>query len=276
MSFDHFASLLRTEQLLFRKVSDFSDPFEGSVPKAYAELRRKSYEQSDEFPEGFATAISTVNKKIRDSIYANCWHQNQRESEAMWDSYGEKGVAIVTDTDSMINALQIVDDSILLRDVKYLDYYKSFESMSAAEQNAMIQFANKAESGLVSSVSMKRKSFEHENEIRLLYPEIDFLSEEEYESVDVNIINDEIKAKLSIVVNWEDEWKYFDFRQLPKGTIRKICVDLDRLINKIVIAPNADRWFKKTVRELVDNMGPDSITSERIRLSNTDLNEQEF
>lgn len=276
ISLDHLANILRTKELLFRRVSNFSDPFEGSVPKAFVEKRRKMYEKSDDYPNDFPDALAAVNKRIRDSVYANCWHQNNRESEAMWKYYGNKGVAIITDVDSIFESLKREDQTILIKEVSYLNYSDSYDKLSQEEQSTLEQVLKYASSDLLAPTIMKRKSFQHENEIRLLRPEVSLLSAQKYEKAHANIRVDDEEWKEPIFVHMDGENGAVDLRTTPDKKKRKVHVDLGALIKEIRIAPGSKDWFKKTVKKVVDSMGPDSITSDRVRPSDTDLIEQRF
>lgn len=276
ISLDHLANLLRTDELLFRRISCFSDPFEGSVPKAFVERRREIYEESDSHPDHLPNVLSAVNKRVRDSVYANCWHRSNIESEAMWEHYGNSGVAVVTDIDSIFESLEKEDRTILIKEVPYLNYYASYDELSAEEQSTLEQVLEYASSDLLAPAIMKRKSFKHENEVRLLRPEVELISEREYEDVQANIEVDDQEWKQPIFVNMDGENGAVDLRSSPEKDKQKIHANLDTLINEIRIAPGAKEWFQDTVEEVVDSVGPDSITPDRVRPSNTDLNEQRF
>lgn len=276
ISLDHLANILRTKELLFRRVSCFSDSFEGSVPKAFVEKRKEIYQKNGSYPDDFSDVLSAMNKRVRDSVYANCWHQNDRESEAMWEHYGNSGVAVITDVDSICKSLNEEDRTILIKEVSYLNYYDSYNELSQKERSDLIQVLEYASSDLFAPVIMKRKSFQHENEVRLLRPEVDLLSEQEYEGIQANIEINEQSWKEPIFAHMDGENGAVDFRTVPEDNKQKICLDLDTLIKEIRIAPGSKEWFKDTVKQVVDSMGPDSITSDRVRPSDTDLNKQRF
>jgi len=276
ISFEHLASLLRSNELLFRKVSDFRDPYEGSIPKAYAERRDNSYQGDSDLPDSFPEVLRSTNRLIRDSVYANCWHRSDRESEAMWQNYGNRGVAIVSDFSSMCGALKSESRTVYMEEVHYLNYYDTYEQLSILEQSELERALTDTAKNIFGPVIMKRKSFKHEDEFRLLFPDIDLLTEEEYNKVDNNIVTDQNKWKQPLFVHLDGENGALDLRETPKINIAKIDADLDVLINEIRINPKADQWFKNTVEELVDSLGPEQLTSDRVYSSATDLNEISF
>ena len=276
ISFEHLASLLRSNELLFRKVSDFRDPYEGSIPKAYAERRDNSYQGDSDLPDSFPEVLRSTNRLIRDSVYANCWHRSDRESEAMWQNYGNRGVAIVSDFSSMCGALKSESRTVYMKEVRYLNYYDTYDQLSILEQSELERALTDTAKNIFGPVIMKRKSFKHEDEFRLLLPDIDLLTEEEYNKVDNNIVTDQNKWKQPLFVHLDGENGALDLRETPKINIAKIDADLDVLINEIRINPKADQWFKNTVEELVDSLGPEQLTSDRVYSSATDLNEISF
>jgi hypothetical protein len=276
ISFEHLASLLRSNELLFRKVSDFPDPYEGSIPKAYAERRDNSYQGDGELPNSFPEVLRTTNRLIRDSVYANCWHRSDRESEAMWQNYGNRGVAIVSDFSSIFSALKAESRTVYMEEVHYLNYYDTYDKLTVLERSELERALRETAKNIFGPIIMKRESFKHEDEFRLLFPDIDLLTEEEYEEVDNNIVTDQNKWKQPLFVHLDGENGALDLRETPKENKTKISVDLDTLINEIRIKPRADQWFKNTVEELVDSLGPKSLTSDRVYASATDLNEISF
>jgi hypothetical protein len=262
--------------LLFRKVSEYPDPYEGSVPKAYAERRDNSYGEDDELPESFPEVLKSTNRLVRESIYGNCWHRSDRESEAMWQNYGSRGVAIVSDFESIVSALKKESRTIHMEEVHYLNFYDKYDELTVLEQSELERVMSETAKNIFGPVIMKRKSFQHEEEYRLLFPDIDLLSDDQYEKVDNNIVTDENKWKQPLFVHLDGANGALDLRNTPETDEIKIQVDLDDLINEIRIEPRADEWFKETVKELVNNLGPESLTSDRVYPSATDLNNPSF
>lgn len=101
------------------------------------------------------------------------------------------------------------DEAILIGLVKYIDYDRQWINAKDAEN-------------FLTSFLYKRKSFEHEREIRALV----------------------LKGPQNL-----------DFSQEPIGHGLKIKVDLKRLIEKIYVAPSAPEWFAELVRALIHRYG---------------------
>ena len=137
----------------------------------------------------------------------NCWHMNEHESAAMWRLYlkSNEGIAVQSTYRKLRDALTD-EETIHLGVVKYIDY-----------ETDLINNGD-----LLSALIHKRKSFEHEREVRAL------------------------------------------IRKFPKPGVERgdpishglmIKVDLEKLIEKIFIAPTAPTWFAELVRSLIQRYG---------------------
>lgn len=166
-----FISLLSTESLYFASASSFDDPYEG----AKGVFERK--EKWDSFyRQFFRYAVMTIPgadpKKMKEEeieaqaqrlllemeslasierkhTYISCWHSNSYESEAMWKLYAvniKNAIAIQTTTQNLYEALD-KSPSIKIGKINYIDYQKQFAPVNG-------------------SFWYKRKSFEHEKEVR--------------------------------------------------------------------------------------------------------------
>lgn len=245
MTLDKLINILSTQKLYFTPLHWYknTDPYEGILPKVALEAIREIYlsevqkkhldqliafrnyilEKNTGLPEELAqlekldTTISKLNEypeklekssfRIFKSTLVNCWHQNEFESEAMWRLYSEnnKGIAIQTTFQDLIDSIN--DKRIYLSEVRYINFHDENLKPSDCVVNGHI------------SPLLKRKSFEHEKEVRLFFqPENDFktLSSEEYE-----------------------------YRSQP------ISVDLSKLISKIYISPYASELFVSSVTEVL-------------------------
>jgi hypothetical protein len=171
MDFTKFVSLLKDNALFFTRADKFEDTFEG------AKGLLKNKPKWDKFYKDFLIkAIRTVpgganeNKTDKEllkdalrllndinnsgkrqiaSTYINCWHENLYESEAMWKLYTvslNQGIAIKTTYKRLYQSLG-GEPHISIGRVNYMDYEKSF-------------------AGINDSFWFKRKSFEHEKEVR--------------------------------------------------------------------------------------------------------------
>lgn len=188
MSLDKLINLLSTNSLFFTPLSSYreTDPFEGLLPKNALTFlqeifQEKSIENSiDAFISTKDIPIKTHNlinelitqsnqtqkdlikkyyRTIADAQLVNCWHANNRESEAMWRLYSDngKGIAITTNIELLIKAFQDTDTdkTINVGKVRYLDFDNHNFSISDCTVDGYIL------------PLIKRDSFRHENEVRI-------------------------------------------------------------------------------------------------------------
>jgi hypothetical protein len=188
LSLDKFIDLLETQTLYFAPLSSLSesDPFEGFLPASAIKIDRqiikKQFDKLEntftqiasqknlssqakpfiEYKNKVAEAkknIKTQHQIIHKSVCVNCWHVNEYESEAMWRIYSEssKGIALQTNLDLLKTALsqELNDKLIQIGMIKYLDFF---------DEN--IPLKEYVVDGHLAPL-LKRKSFEHEKELRL-------------------------------------------------------------------------------------------------------------
>jgi hypothetical protein len=216
MDFTKFISLLVSKSLFFTRADRFNDPFEG----AKGLLKNKN--KWDKFYNDFLTeAIRTVpggqnaNKNRKEltneakkllvqmnasgarqvkETFINCWYENKYESEAMWKLYTsalDQGIAIKTTYKKLYNSLNRSPDIAIGR-INYIDYTKNF-------------------AGINDSFWYKRKSFEHEREVRAVIK--DFKATEEFGKI--------------------------------------VPIKLDTLIDRIYLSPTSQPWFRDLVEDVM-------------------------
>jgi hypothetical protein len=218
MDFTKLISLIDSRRLYFTRADKFNDPFEGSYPKINVLSRSQipesitknmTDEKVQNMIEGIKKSFET-NKHWPRYTAINCWHMNNHESAAMWKLYlkSDEGVAIQS-TYSKLKKSMTDDEKIFLGVVKYLDYDSDFFSSG----NVLSPFVH------------KRKSFEHEREVRAL------------------------------CIKFPIRDKNIDFNQDTIDYGIAIKTDLEVLIEKIYIAPNASVWFSELVRSAVNRYG---------------------
>lgn len=216
MDFTKFVSLLKTKSLYFSRTDQFEDPFEGA--KGLLKNKRKWDKNYIDFfkdactnlPDGVKSSKSEkeiLNDAKRllgelDNIgpaqlqrtFINCWHENDFESEAMWKLYTtslDQGIAIKTNYRKLYTSLGR-NPSIHIGRINYIDFSKNF-------------------AGINDSFWYKRKSFEHEKEVRAIF------------------CDHQNKNELG----------------------KLIPVDLSTLIDKIYISPTSQEWFKELVEDIL-------------------------
>ena len=109
----------------------------------------------------------------RKHTFISCWHSNEYESEAMWKLYSvntRNAVAIQTTAQHLYEALD-KDPRINIGKVMYVDFNKRFTSING-------------------SCWYKRKSFEHEREVRAIIRDFDVSSKGISIPIDISTLID--------------------------------------------------------------------------------------
>lgn len=173
MDFTKYMSMLSSAGIYFSRSDCFEDLFEGA--KGIKKLKNKYDLKYLEFfkemiktpPEGYTCQLSdeeiqqhaqlllqtleVVGNEAKTSTFINCWHESPHESEAMWRLYSSflpNAIAIQTTYKRLYESLGCETD-IKIGRIKYIDLNNNYASVN----NAFWR---------------KRKSFEHEKEVRAL------------------------------------------------------------------------------------------------------------
>ena len=158
MDFTKFVSLLEEEALFFSKLSSFMDPFEGFLTKPTVKMLSAI---PDDLPNEKRQEIEKIQKHNlnvlhmgRELLYVSSWHINPFESVAMWQLYlkNGEGVAIQSTVQRMADSFHGTKEPVSIGLVDYVDYDEDEIPWNNVFYLAL----------------HKRKSFEHEKEIRAL------------------------------------------------------------------------------------------------------------
>ncbi len=218
MDFTKLVSLIDSRCLYFARADKLGDPFEGSWPKMNVVAREAEYQHllSRLLPEHlpiYKEGIDSLKRyrRWRHCYAINCWHMNEHESAAMWNIYlkSDTGIAIQSTYKKLRDAI-IADERVYLGLVNYIDY-----------EHEQIEVAD----NYFSPFLFKRKSFEHEKEVRAL------------------------------IERSPTEWNDIDGYQDTIANGVKIGVDIEMLIENIYVSPSAPEWFSELVRTVVDRYG---------------------
>jgi hypothetical protein len=188
MDFAKFVSILAKKSLFFTRADKLGDLFEGYWPLL------DSY-----------SSIASGYKAVIPLALINCWHESPHESEAMWRLYSREtdGIAIKTNFGSLRQSFT-TSQFIRLGRINYIDYKTRFSGSGTMERPFFF----------------KRKSFEHEREVRAVILDLD----------DENIQNFSPRY---------DVGNYYE-------------VDISILIHEVVVAPYAQDWFLELVQSVAD------------------------
>jgi hypothetical protein len=221
----HLLSTLQKGQLHFSRVDTFKDPFEGSLPKAEVEADREFY-ASLGIPK-LQPQVARTRAALLRLHAACCWHLAEHESEAMWKLYANEGIAIQSTVGRLLRSLPpatVIEEPgltpIYVGVVSYIDYAKDItRPMLGADgtprwNNTYIPLMH------------KRKSFEHEHELRAI----------------LTAIGDghEVLGDGSQVLR----------TAIPQEGCH-VPVDIGQLVEQIVVSPNMPMWFVDVVTEAV-------------------------
>jgi hypothetical protein len=220
-------SLLDKRALFFVRVDKLSDqdPFEGYYTNAMVKTDQLSF---NDLPEGWKAggikdeklweSVRLSNAQIREFVkthrqftFVNSWHMQQYESAAMWAQYlkSEDGIAVQSTYRRLIDSLaDFADFSVQIGRVHYIDY-----------EREMIPVGN-----IFFPYMYKRKSFEHERELRCLIWIV------EHGKVDMH------KPELN---PFKDKSGMY------------VQVKLPTLIEKVFVAPTAPSWLRETLQSIV-------------------------
>ncbi|MCG2610518.1 hypothetical protein LZZ90_03230 [Flavobacterium sp. SM15] len=198
MDLSKFLDILISGKMFMSRSDKFEDQYEGTFSEPTFEEIKKISENNPKFLDYY--------KSHRENVVISSWHTNEYESFAMWQVFtkNNEGLAIQSTIGKLKEALAMERNfEQYIGEVNYIDYKKELIPFD----DAFFPFL------------FKRKSFQYENEIR--------------------VISDVTPQKLSI----------------NEGL--KIDVDITKMIEKIYIHPKSENWYKKLVIEVVSKLGFD-------------------
>ena len=215
MDLPKFISILEHHALFFVRSDKLGDPFEGSFSKLNKTLRPIIYKEQ-RLPEAELNKAFQFMKEFRRFTLINCWHESDIESEAMWRLYsrGRDGIVIRTSFGRLRDSLKC-DESVYIGRVNYVDYRTNFTN----ERNLLAQYLD------------KRKSFEHEREVR------------------------------AIMTPTPPGEEPLNLREDICDVGVNVDVDIDLLIQEVVIDARADDWFLELIRRIAITYGVDAPIS---------------
>ncbi len=205
LDLEKLLAILSSRKLHFTRLDQFKDPWEGATPDAViAEI--KSIE-----PEHVAQGFLKSQEFLRQTGYVSCWHISEYESAALWDQYSTSaGFAIKTTVLGLRESIRPPMHA-LIGAVDYINY-------DAPTQN--FRFGNTLKFGF-----LKRKSFEHERELRLL----------------------------AWLIPEPDKDGFVDPSTNPPGI--DLDADLERLVQTVLLSPTANEWLLPHVKRLFEVFG---------------------
>ncbi len=214
---ERFLDLLSSESLYFARLSQFSDAFDGILPKATKSLAKDRFTNlprnpEDEFTD-FEMLVRSNNRINRFYTYASCWYNSKFESDAMWKLYGSGGVAVQSTFARMRDSFAAAKEDVVIGEMTYFDF-ASFQPPTYGNTMAAPFF--------------KRIECEHEREVR---------------AVTVHQPEDWTHGDLT-----DDH-----ISRQPLGL--KIPAHLELLIEGIILAPGSTHSTSNELREKLSSIG---------------------
>ncbi|HKI00147.1 MAG TPA: hypothetical protein VE957_00025 [Terriglobales bacterium] len=201
MDFTQFVSMLEEKGLLFTRADLLVDKFEGTMSKPLYDFLER---HSD--PEQHAGLL----RLTKGWSFVNCWHMNECESVAMWEVYSTSKESVCVQT-TYARLREALAEDVYIGMVNYISY----ERDKIPAGNTFWPLVH------------KRKSFEHERELRAVWSDM----------ASVSLAGPEVGAGLkSQPAPQEVVWKQ---------------VNLGALIESVFVSPSAGLWFSALVRKVL-------------------------
>jgi hypothetical protein len=224
VDFTKFVHMLDRKSLFFCRPDCLDDRFEGTWGSAsrknIEEELRESIRKGGNVVGGLEHQLQGHRRNaayMRQVVAVNCWHLNPYESAAMWKLYiyADQGIAIRSSVSKLIKSFPD-DKNILIHVgmVKYID----FETDSIPSGNYLSPFL------------YKRKSFEHERELRAI-------------------------ASKAEIIETDTEFSMTVLDQPFTMPGENISVDIAMLIESIYLAPGSPDWISELVASVANHYG---------------------
>lgn len=229
LTFPKFIHLLSYGALWFCRLQYLIDKYEGRMPERVFRQMRQENEKTKELfshPEHQKQIDEWPEKNVSDGrslTAANCWFIGEEESSVMWSEYakGPEGVAVKSTIRKVWESVYLPAEFSFIGKVKYVDfetYEMSTYEAHQAHHRAFLKDRNK---------------FCHEQELRMST---------------MNIKTPACLDKFGKVFDKEDiaGAKMNNFEEAGL----QVRVDLKNLFDSVILAPNAEDWFRNLVTHL--------------------------
>lgn len=147
-----FFDFLENSTLFFCRADKFSDKFEGAFTPTLRQQIVESYSANT-----IDYTYEKFKRRMRETVFINCWHRDRDDSAAMWALYGKSACAVALTT-----TIGRLSDSLSERTLPYdlaiekVEYIKHWRDPSIDITPYARVFA------------YKTKAYEHEKEVRVL------------------------------------------------------------------------------------------------------------
>ena len=212
MDLAKLVALLLDRSLFLSRADLLGDPFEGSMTQATVDARAV-YTKGD---ATFSEMWSRIIRDTRSTMCVNCWHMSPHESAAMWSLYAREGLGVAVKS-SIPRLTQTLTDNLADKPQPVyvgLVHYVDYTTEQIPEFNSFWPYV------------YKRKSFEHEKELRIV----------------TGILPDYEGGEIF------DEESFRGF---------KVDIDPSILVEDMYVAPGSGEWFRDVVQAVVQQFGLD-------------------
>jgi hypothetical protein len=210
-----FLSFVPRQELHFSRLDKLGDPFEGSVNEVTFNARRVWIESEVKkfLPKGASVHPASVEDSAqqfsdhfsssRREFYCSCWHMNEGESAAMWSLYSKSNESIAIKS-TYATLKNLLPNNVFLGKIEY------------KSQDELIHPSNQ-----LQVIFTKRKSFEHEREVR--------------------------------AVAWlHDSRRHLYLEFLCKESGIAVPISVNELVHSVHLNPECSPWFFEVVKDILD------------------------
>jgi len=210
------------QELYFARLHELGDPWEGARPLRLAKRLVEMVGESGPMYDYYRIAASQA--------VVSCWHENEYESVAMWRLYtsGSEGVAVKTTIGRLKRSLAGEPRAITIGRVQYIDHI----------DHGIDDDGLAPEIDTLSPIFCKRRSFEHEREVRVVIAVPD---ERELRNA-VAQIPPALGQASAVSSSLGD-----------RGLA--VPVDMPALVKNIVVSPQFPPWAMEALQRVVDRSG---------------------
>jgi len=147
-----YFDFLENSTLFFCRADKFSDKFEGAFTPTLRQQIMQSYSENK-----IDYTYEKFKRRMRETVFINCWHRDRDDSAAMWALYGKSDCAVaLTTTVGMLS--ETLSEKVLPYDlaIEKVEYIKHWRDPKIDITPYARVFA------------YKTKAYEHEKEVRVL------------------------------------------------------------------------------------------------------------
>ena len=219
MNFAKFVSLLHRQALFFSRADLLGDAFEGSLSTPTQMARQAWLATASPLDAKAVALMGQFTKWVREWTFVSCWHMNEHESAAMWKlySHSNEAVAIQSTYATLVDCLPD-KRSTYAGVVKYADYESEFIPSDDS----------------FSPVMHKRRSFEHERELRIVWQDLPIREHAPPRP----------RPREDIASG------FIPVGEANREAGRYVPVDMQKLIRRVLVAPTSPPWFHEVVQSV--------------------------